>query len=88
MNLNESQTDLGSNADDFIDSSVKSEENEKIIRILTNKILDSNPIIIEEFNNGETSAINEVVAQLQGRVDFDISDEAIRNIVGEEILIR
>ncbi|MGL4454041.1 MAG: hypothetical protein ACRCTZ_23060 [Sarcina sp.] len=63
-------------------------EKEKLCRKLTNKILDSNPDIVASFNNGMITAIDDTVAILREKVDFNISDEALNNIVGEEILTR
>lgn len=88
MGLDESQNDLDSNLDESACLSKDKVEKQEIIRRLTNKILDESPDIVNDFNNGHTSAITKVVSELQNRIDFDISEEIIRNIIGEEILIR
>lgn len=88
MSLDESQNDLDSNLDESACLSKDKVEKEEFIRKLTNKILDETPDIVDDFNKGNTSAITKVVSELQSRIDFDISEEAIRNIIGEEILIR
>ncbi|WP_297522431.1 hypothetical protein [uncultured Clostridium sp.] len=67
---------------------LSNEKKEELARKLTNKILDSNPDIVEKFNNGDIAAINEAIEKLKEKVDFDILEETLNNIVGEEILTR
>ena len=63
-------------------------EKEELCRSLINEILDSNHSIVENFNNGNISEIKHVVEILKERIDFNISDETLNNIVGEEIITR
>lgn len=69
-------------------SEIDRTEKEELCRKLANKILDSNPDIVANFNNGNITAIDDTVTILKGKVDFNISDETLNNIVGEEILTR
>lgn len=91
MSLNE-LTDTTDNSDGEIkrdeDSSEARKHKEEIIRKLANEILDSNPQIVEEFNNGEINSIEEVASILKNELEFHVSDETINNIVGEQILNR
>lgn len=64
------------------------EDKEELCRKLTNEILDSNLSIVEDFNNGNINAIKHTVEILKEKINFSISDEALNNIVGEEILTR
>ncbi|MGL4654515.1 MAG: hypothetical protein ACRCWM_01310 [Sarcina sp.] len=92
MNLDElkGMEDAGVIDDSLTDRKmeISKAEKEELCRKLTNKILDSNPDIVENFNNGNITAIDDTVLLLKEKVDFDISDEALNNIVGEEILTR
>ena len=67
---------------------MSSKEREALCRSLINEILDSNPSIVENFNNGNINEIKHVVEILKERINFNISDEALNNIVGEEIITR
>lgn len=67
---------------------MSSKEREALCRNLINEILDSNPSIVENFNNGNINEIKHVVEILKERINFNISDEALNNIVGEEIITR
>ncbi|MGL4741541.1 MAG: hypothetical protein ACRC41_12165 [Sarcina sp.] len=91
MSLNE-LTDTTDNPEDetkrIEESSEARKHKEEIIRKLANEILDSNPQIVEEFNNGEINSIEEVASILKNELEFEVSDEAINNIVGEQILNR
>ncbi|MGL5633733.1 MAG: hypothetical protein ACRDDL_01450 [Sarcina sp.] len=91
MSLNE-LTDTTDNTEEDLKNKEKSSEarkqNEEIIRKLVNEILDSNPQIVEEFNNGEINSIEEVASILKNELEFYVNDETINNIVGEQILNR
>lgn len=67
---------------------ISKEDKEELCRKLTNEILDSNPSIVEDFNNGNINTIKRTVEMLKEKIDFFMSDETLNNIVGEEILIR
>ena len=76
------------NEADVLEKQKQKQINESIVKNLVNNILDNNPKIVEGFNNGETKSIDETFLILKERIDFEITDEEIRNIIGEEILIR
>lgn len=63
-------------------------ENEEKIRVLINEVLDSNPKVIEEFNNGEITAIDIVIEIINDTFDFKVQKDVLENIIGEEILTR
>ncbi|WP_297437494.1 hypothetical protein [uncultured Clostridium sp.] len=73
---------------DVLEKQKQKQTNESVVKNLVNNILDNNPKIVEGFNNGETKSIDETFLILKERIDFEITDEEIRNIIGEEILIR
>lgn len=76
---------------DLIDTDTEKpvlKENEEKIRVLINEILDSNPKVIEAFNNGEITAIDVVVEIINNTFDFKIQKDILENIIGEEILTR
>lgn len=64
------------------------DKQEELIKKLVNDILDQRPEIVENFNKGEISAIEEVTIEVLEKLDFDLKIDILRNIVGEEILIR
>lgn len=64
------------------------DKQEELIKKLVNDILDQRPEIVEKFNKGEISAIEEVTIEVLEKLDFDLKIDILRNIVGEEILIR
>ena len=92
MNVNELKENGDANPDEDSSTTTKTElsgsEKDEFCRKLTNKILDSNPDIVDNFNNGNIGAIGDTVEKLKEKVDFDITDETLNNIVGEEILTR
>lgn len=87
MDLNESNGKLGSE----INSSIKSQniqyEQQQLVKII-NSILNKNPQIIDEFNRGETIVINKVILELKEQIECNLTDEFVKNLVGEEILTR
>lgn len=89
MDINEvdAMEDSNVNAAD-IERKKQKQEQENKIKTLVNEILDNNPKIVEDFNNGETKSIDETVIILKEKIDFEMSNEEIRNIIGEQILIR
>lgn len=64
------------------------DKQEELIKKFVNDILDQRPEIVENFNKGEISAIEEVTIEVLKKLDFDLKIDILRNIVGEEILIR
>ncbi|MGL4761792.1 MAG: hypothetical protein ACRCWG_10085 [Sarcina sp.] len=92
MNLDELKGNEDTNSDEEGSTASESEfskvEKEDLCRKLTNEILDLNPDIVDKFNNGNIAAIGDAVEKLRLKVDFDTTDEALNNIVGEEILTR
>ncbi|WP_066871653.1 hypothetical protein [Clostridium mediterraneense] len=64
------------------------DKQEELIKKFVNDILDQRPEIVENFNKGEISAIEEVTIEVLEKLDFDLKIDILRNIVGEEILIR
>ncbi|MGL4992448.1 MAG: hypothetical protein ACRC57_15075 [Sarcina sp.] len=87
MDLNESNGKLGSDINSSIKSLNIEYEQQELIKVINN-ILNKNPQIIDEFNRGETVAINKVILELKEQVECNLSEEFIKNLVGEEILTR
>lgn len=67
---------------------IESNKKEDALKVLINQILDSKPEIIKEFNNGDIRVMDTVVLDIKERLGLSISDDALTNLVGEEILSR